>query len=780
MQLDIADGTFFDEDLQVDITHSSWPTPNTWQQVLQGGAEIPIFYRSGSVWKRTTPTKYPIKQGTLAQYNLNTAGNWSTPDLATNKYGVTWIVATNNLNYPVIGIMGQKQYDNLNKVAEDTWAALDLANLPIFEIRPLWKVAYLVSNGFANTPKAAIREVVDLRVVGSTATGLLTTPTDHGSLYGLSDDDHTQYFNETRGDARYLQLTGGSLSGALSVTGIISGTTFSGSGASLTSIPNSATTATSANTVSAIVARDASGNFTAGTITAALTGNASTATTLQTARSINGVPFNGSSDITISVVGASLAPVLVATTASGTLASSFANGQLVDGVTLATGNRVLIKNQTAAAENGIYTVNATGVPTRAIDANSSSALAAGMVGVQRGAVNGGKLFSTTFKSTDTLDTTGMNWFEVFNSNTAIPNTSTTATSANTANTIVSRDASGNFTAGTITAALTGNASTATTLATARNINGVSFNGSANITVPAAAGTLTGATLASGVTASSLTSVGTLTSLTVSGLTNFTGTVTNTSSHFLSTGSGAAFFARDRDGTARDAGLYMSSNFGRLYHSSYGDVLTFNSSGQVNVVAGIYTAGGGYIGRAAAGFGPFSTDNRAPALLSGAGTNWIHFNWDGAFRCYVDSTLVKTFVINHPDDPDKYLVHACAEGPTADVFYRGEARLEEGIARIDLPDYFESLTELEGRTVQITPIIEHGEAWKTANLAASRVENGCFYVFQTGGMMNNEQPFWWRVDAVRKGTAFNVEPSKSAVTVAGEGPYTYIAAMEELP
>jgi hypothetical protein len=53
------------------------------------------------------------------------------------------------------------------------------------------------------------------------------------------------------------------------------------------------------------------------------------------------------------------------------------------------------------------------------------------------------------------------------------------------------------------------ASTATTLATARNINGVSFNGSADITVPAAAGTLTGGTLASGVTGSSLTSVGTI-------------------------------------------------------------------------------------------------------------------------------------------------------------------------------------------------------------------------------------------------------------------------------
>jgi DNA/RNA endonuclease YhcR with UshA esterase domain len=43
-------------------------------------------------------------------------------------------------------------------------------------------------------------------------------------------------------------------------------------------VSNSATTATSANTASAIVARDSSGNFTAGTITAALSGNAASAT----------------------------------------------------------------------------------------------------------------------------------------------------------------------------------------------------------------------------------------------------------------------------------------------------------------------------------------------------------------------------------------------------------------------------------------------------------------------------------------------------------------------
>jgi microcystin-dependent protein len=67
-------------------------------------------------------------------------------------------------------------------------------------------------------------------------------------------------------------------------------------------VSNSATTATSANTAFAIVARDANGNFSANQITANLTGNATTASSaakLTTARTINGVSFDGSSNITI-------------------------------------------------------------------------------------------------------------------------------------------------------------------------------------------------------------------------------------------------------------------------------------------------------------------------------------------------------------------------------------------------------------------------------------------------------------------------------------------------
>ena len=86
--------------------------------------------------------------------------------------------------------------------------------------------------------------------------------------------------------------------------------------------------------------------------------------------------------------------------------------------------------------------------------------------------------------------------------------------------------------GTVTATnFTGTASSASRLATSRSINGVPFDGTADISITAvsAASTLTGNTLASGVTASSLTSVGTLTSLTVTN--NVTG------ANFISTSTG---------------------------------------------------------------------------------------------------------------------------------------------------------------------------------------------------------------------------------------------------
>jgi len=100
--------------------------------------------------------------------------------------------------------------------------------------------------------------------------------------------------------------------------------------------------------------------------------------------------------------------VRVATTANGTLATAFANGQTIDGVVLATGDRILLKDQSTASENGLYTVNASGVPTRTTDADSNPEVTAWMaVFVSEGTTNGNSQWKLTTDDPITVGTTGL-------------------------------------------------------------------------------------------------------------------------------------------------------------------------------------------------------------------------------------------------------------------------------------------------------------------------------------------------------------------------------------
>jgi hypothetical protein len=249
----------------------------------------------------------------------------------------------------------------------------------------------------------------------------------------------------------------------------------------------------------------------------------------------------------------------------------------VDGVTFDTvGQGLLLKDQTAAEENGRYYLSTVGdagtswVFTRCIYCDTADEIPGGYIFVQGGTTNAGTgwvmtvadaetfvvgtdditviqfsgagtytagtgldLTGTVFSHTDTSSQASVNnsgntfiqdvtlddfgHVTALTSATAVINDGTlsmgvsgtglsgsasftandsdnvtftvtsNATSANTVSTIVARDGSGNFSAGTITASLTGavtgNASTATALQTARTIGGVSFDGTANINLP---------------------------------------------------------------------------------------------------------------------------------------------------------------------------------------------------------------------------------------------------------------------------------------------------------
>ena len=100
--------------------------------------------------------------------------------------------------------------------------------------------------------------------------------------------------------------------------------------------------------------------------------------------------------------------VRVATTANGTLSSAFANGQTVDGITLATNDRILIKDQSTGSENGIYTVNASGAPTRATDFDADSEVTGGtFFFVEEGTVNADNGFVMTNDGSVTVGTTAL-------------------------------------------------------------------------------------------------------------------------------------------------------------------------------------------------------------------------------------------------------------------------------------------------------------------------------------------------------------------------------------
>ena len=100
--------------------------------------------------------------------------------------------------------------------------------------------------------------------------------------------------------------------------------------------------------------------------------------------------------------------VRVATTANIDLTADLENGDVLDGVTLATGNRVLVKNQTDQTQNGIYVVASSGAASRSEDANSDAEVTAGLFTfVEEGTVNGNTGYVLTSDNPITLGSTNL-------------------------------------------------------------------------------------------------------------------------------------------------------------------------------------------------------------------------------------------------------------------------------------------------------------------------------------------------------------------------------------
>jgi hypothetical protein len=127
---------------------------------------------------------------------------------------------------------------------------------------------------------------------------------------------------------------------------------------------------------------------------------------------------------------------------------------------------------------------------------------------------------------------------------------------------------------------------------------------------------------------------------------------------------------------------------------------------------------------------------------------------------------KSFVINHPDDNNKYLIHACLEGPEVGVYYRGQEETVNGWIEIILPNYVKNLAG--NFTVLATVIYDDEKPDMFPILKCSKIQDGKFKVYSS--ITDYGVKFNWII--VGKRGDIDVEVDKNSGTLYGQGPYRW--------
>jgi hypothetical protein len=102
----------------------------------------------------------------------------------------------------------------------------------------------------------------------------------------------------------------------------------------------------------------------------------------------------------------------VATTANINLSTDLENGDTLDGITLVTGNKILVKDQTNQTQNGIYIVPASGAASRDPDFDTVAELAGQLVIVQEGSTNADKIYLCTTDNSGSIGSVNITFSQV--------------------------------------------------------------------------------------------------------------------------------------------------------------------------------------------------------------------------------------------------------------------------------------------------------------------------------------------------------------------------------
>lgn len=183
---EIGTGEFYDEDLE---------------HIISTQTTAKVLYHNGNAdwaWDTLTTPYKVVNPGVDNNLRYNNGNNLATVD--NNKYVNYWVFITGDTTHPVHIVIGTAQYATIALARAATLPSL--GSLPSAEEKIIYKITYQNNGG---TPDYI--ESTDYRS-SSSLPSTSYVATDHGSLAGLTDDDHAQYVladtNRKSGDNRDL------------------------------------------------------------------------------------------------------------------------------------------------------------------------------------------------------------------------------------------------------------------------------------------------------------------------------------------------------------------------------------------------------------------------------------------------------------------------------------------------------------------------------------------------------------------------------------------------
>jgi hypothetical protein len=184
-QVDIANGTLWDEDIEIPIQDG---TSGRFTQDISPIAYLPVFYLDGAAanWRADVATAFPLKQGTTRiQWNQFTGGAWTTTEASQGGHVASWVMGSDDYDEPLFVILGQREDGTLSAARDNnTFESLSLADLPLAETKLLYRLIFETKNPqFANTPHARLVDIQDLRNISNVPSGTYVA-TSHNSTSG--------------------------------------------------------------------------------------------------------------------------------------------------------------------------------------------------------------------------------------------------------------------------------------------------------------------------------------------------------------------------------------------------------------------------------------------------------------------------------------------------------------------------------------------------------------------------------------------------------------------